>query len=382
VGRGKGTATRDIDGYVSQPLSSLKDPSTFGPPPRRVATSDGVAPTSTGTSKPLTQPRIQAGQRAEEEADENGQDHPPKPPARRYATDSGDGSANAPPEPPKPTLPPRLPPRLKSNPTAGTISPPLAYDIASRNPIKDSASLNQGALNRLGQSGVSVPGLNIGSRRTPPQETSGSLIQNLSSGTPNGKNPQLNVLQSGLSKLSTPSPKSDPPREGTTFAQKQAALRTAESFRKDPSSVSLADARSAVSTANNFRERHGEQAARGWKAADSLNKKYGVIDRANRYAGNQPSSAAPDLPPGKPSGHTESQSSPATPEPSMATNKKKPPPPPPPPRKRREPGGDGDQGGAPPPLPLSSKPKPGYTVRNIIRSLTRLASDKTKSESH
>ncbi|KAH0543275.1 hypothetical protein FGG08_002439 [Glutinoglossum americanum] len=357
VGMGKDSTSRS-DGHVSRPLSTLKDPSTFGPPPRRVAASDGITPTSTGGSG---RPRIQTEQKAEEGAEGNrpAPDLPPKPPARRHPNDS-EGSANTPSEPPKPNLPPRLPPRQNSHPATGVTSSPTAYNTTSRNPIKDNASLNQGALNRLGQAGVSVPGFNIGSRRIPPQEASGSPIRSPSPTTPSRKNPQLNVLQSKFSNLSTSSPKANPPSEGTTFAQKQAALRTAESFRKDPSSVSLADARSAASTANNFRERHGEQVSRGWKAADSLNKKYAVVDRVNSYAGNEPSSVAPGLPPNKPNSHAGSPPSPAVPDITMTSGKKKPPPPPPP--KKRALGGGGDQSGAPPPLPLTSKPKPGYTA--------------------
>jgi hypothetical protein len=379
---GKDTTSRNIDDHVSRPLSTLKDPASFGPPPRRITGSDGITPASTVASKSKPPTRSRTEQSVEEEvgaAEGNGPapapDRPPLPPARRYATDSGGGGTNASSEPPKPNLPPRLPPRLNSNPAAGVSSPLPAYDITTRNPTRDNTSLNQGALNRLGQAGVSIPGFNIG-RRTSTQEASGSPVQSPSPNPPSGK---LNVLQSGFSKLPASSPKPDPPREGTTFAQKQAALRTAESLRKDPSSVSLADARSAASTANNFRERHGEQVARGWKAADSLNRKYAIVDRANSYAGNQPSSVAPDLPPNKPSSATESPSSPATPETPVATGKKKPPPPPPP--KKRELGGKGDQGGVAPPLPIASKPQPGYTVSNTLDTLTNVSSTTQKSKS-
>ena len=41
----------------------------------------------------------------------------------------------------------------------------------------------------------------------------------------------------------------DQPAEGTTWAQKQAALKTASNLNKDPSSVSASDAKSAVGTA-------------------------------------------------------------------------------------------------------------------------------------
>ena len=51
------------------------------------------------------------------------------------------------------------------------------------------------------------------------------------------------------------------PARGTTWAQKQAALSTASQFQRDPSKVNSADAHAAFSTANNFRQRHGEEVA-------------------------------------------------------------------------------------------------------------------------
>lgn len=68
--------------------------------------------------------------------------------------------------------------------------------------------------------------------------------------------------------------------------QKQDALRTASNFHKDPSSISLSDARATASTANNFRERHGEQVAAGGRWAGAMNKKYDVANRVNGYAGS------------------------------------------------------------------------------------------------
>ena len=82
------------------------------------------------------------------------------------------------------------------------------------------------------------------------------------------------------------------PSQGTSFAQKQAALHTASQFRNDPSSITLSDARSSAATANNFRERHGEQVATGWKGANALNKKYDVANRVNGIA-SQNGSASP-----------------------------------------------------------------------------------------
>jgi hypothetical protein len=362
---GKSTTARNPD-HVPRPLSTLKDPAAFGPPPKRAA-----VPDTSGWGRPLAPSEIQTEQKAEAVEDEKEEaaprpyradttglatDHLPKPPARRQTTDAASAKASAD-APLRPNLPPRLPPRQNSNPAAAP-----AYDITARPAIKqtEAASLNQGALGRLGQAGISVPGFNIGSANA----ARGSPTHSASPAS-GGQSAQLNELQSRFSKLSTAPAKTDSPGGGTTLAQKQAALRTAQSLRNDPSSVSLADARSAASTANNFRERHGEQVGQGWKVADGLNKKYGVVDRANAYAGNQPSAAAaPELPPNRPDAHAESPSSSTTPEIPSTAVKKKPPPPPP---KRRELGG----GALPPPLPLASKPKPGNAVRTV--SLTRQA---------
>jgi len=109
---------------------------------------------------------------------------------------------------------------------------------------------------------------------------------------------------------------------------------TASDFKKNPSSVSFADAREAASTANNFRERHGEQVASGLSAANSVNQKYGVMDRMKSYS----------------SDGTTHQQVPQAASGVGAAGKKGPPPPPP--AKKRE-----LQSG-PPPVPLGSKPKP------------------------
>ncbi|OMP82899.1 hypothetical protein BK809_0001090 [Diplodia seriata] len=133
--------------------------------------------------------------------------------------------------------------------------------------------------------------------------------------------------------MNTGSSQSATPEGGTTFAQKQAAFSTARNFHKDPSSVSVSDMRTAASTANNFRERHGEQVASGWQKANGVNQKYGVLDRVNGVASG--------------SGGT----SPANPLPGPVGKK---PPPPPPPKKK----GSAETGApSPPPVPLASKPR-------------------------
>jgi hypothetical protein len=129
-------------------------------------------------------------------------------------------------------------------------------------------------------------------------------------------------------------------------------LKTASNFRNDPSSVSFSDARAAASTANNFRERHGEQVKSGWQSANKLNTKYGIADKVGAYGGlaNEPESH-PTSPQIEMKDNTASP-----PSNSGVPGKKKPPPPP---VKRAGLAGTGvSQSAPPPPIPLSSKPKP------------------------
>lgn len=137
--------------------------------------------------------------------------------------------------------------------------------------------------------------------------------------------------------------------------QKQAALRTASNFHKDPKSVSMADARSAASTFNNFRQRHGEQVAAGVKSANNLNQKYGIADKVGKYAGQASGQQQQQA------GNSSTASTPLSPPPGLvnALGKKKPPPPPPPKKKPQiggapQPTPPGDD--EPPPIPLATKP--------------------------
>jgi hypothetical protein len=239
-------------------------------------------------------------------------------------------------------LPPRLPPRQNSD-LAPSLSPPYTAEPAAHKGI-----LNQDSLNRLGASGVSVPAFGIGKQALPPP-ASPSPTKGPSSPATNASH--LNELQSRFSRLSPSTSRPESSTEGTTFAQKQAALKTASSFRNDPSSISLGDAKNAASTANNFRERHGDQVRSGWQSANKLNNKYGIADKVGSYGGIA----------------TSQKDEPASPKIEMRDNtqgnqasgifeKKRPPPPP---VKRAELTSPSVVKDINPPLiPMSSKPKP------------------------
>ena len=296
----------------------------------------------------------------------------PKPPVRRI--ENGEQSATASPTAkPKPSLPPRLPPRQNSHPTSNAPSPPPDYSSATQQQPAQDPYLNQGALGRLGKAGVSVPGFGIGGGRGEQGKEGDSEVSNpwrnehnpntpSTSSPTTAQSPSISGLQSRFGKLTTSPPSGTQPpapSRGTSFAQKQAALQTASQFRNDPSSITLSDARSSAATANNFRERHGEQAATGWKGANALNKKYDVANRVNGMAG-QNGSASPAREDGpitmrdntkSPVGGGGVPASPWANELSQSAFRK---PPPPPPAVRRT--GTGSSA-TPPPVPMGSKPR-------------------------
>jgi len=356
MGKGKDTSTMSTAlEHHSTPLSALRDPSEFGPPPKRVPGVPGSPPTTpsgalgsalSAPELPLRQERTQAAQTSLEKPDEETALSGP------YKADTtGLSTANLPPppkfrgnsaeqaeQPPKvkPQLPPRLPPRDSGSTVPATPPPP--YE-----PIRQASGLsfNQGAIDRLGKAGISIPGLGIGhqtSPNLPPRTGNVSAAQPESSASP--PRSQLSALQDRFANMRTAS--SDSASSGTTWAQKRAALETASNFKKDPSSVSASDLRDAVSTANNFHQRHGEQMASGWKVASNLNQKYGLVDKVT----GPPSRDSQDAEPPK-------SLSPVAATATAATAHKKPPPPRPP--KKLELSGNAT---APPPIPTGSKPKP------------------------
>ncbi|KAG5988609.1 hypothetical protein E4U54_004586 [Claviceps lovelessii] len=395
IGRNKDSSP-DYSNHVSRPLSDLKDPSSFAPPPRR--TGPGLTPaappsvsskgnvvsspshykSSRGDSTELPPRKSTASHDTEASSPPVSQEeeqsqrpplphranttglstqHLPRPPARRdgadgrsppsYSETSGTTVASKAAAAP-PSLPPRLPPR-------GATSSP------SRNE-KGNGLLNGASINKLGLAGVSVPALGIGrggaamsGSSGPPSAAPGGAVAAQPSALPGsglGKwGSQVNDLQGRFTKMKSPSATTsaqEPPPQGTTWAQKQAALKTASDFHKNPSSISFSDAKAAAATANNFRQRHGEQVASGVKTANNLNQKYGLMDKvSSAYADAESSSHASSL----------QTSSAAL---SSIAGKKKPPPPPPP---KKKPGlanpalaAYQDGSSPPPPVPMSTRP--------------------------
>ena len=366
MGKGKSphTSYPPTQEHQSRPLASLKDPAAFGPPPQNANYHGGatvpnaISPDERGLGAPLDTEAVRATQeKAESERRATvGTTQKPAPPLVPYRVDTSGLSTSNLPKPPvrridheeqassvsasptrksKPAVPPRLPPR-QATPTLSPSSPPPSYSSATQQHPTSVGYLNEGALNRLGSAGVSVPGLDIGGQPQAPaatQDHAKTHARDSASSLAGGQKPTLNELHSRFSGLSTKSSQPETPHQGTTFAQKQAALKTASSFRNDPSSVSFSDAKAAAATANNFRSRHGDQVGAGWKSANALNSKYDVAGKAKGLTGSPAAPEQGELPPDE--------------------EKRKPPPPPP---KRVNVGNT--QGATPPPIPLASKPRP------------------------
>ncbi|MCJ1249120.1 hypothetical protein MMC30_006343 [Trapelia coarctata] len=405
MGKGKSGAHEDPHDHRSRPLASLKDPEAFGPPPKNVryhggaAVPDTITPGRSGLEAAVQLKNPRNAEAGPEEApspppvpfraDRTGLDTaalltpPTYRPNRDVSPDSPGAFAGA---KPKPSLPPRLPPRRNSELSQGVslLEPP-----SSSAALQPRSILNQSALNRLGSAGVSVPGLDIGRQPEaampevsshnaalqPQSILNKSAMDRLGSAgvsvpgfgigrqpgaenswqdepssttnrtaSPTSTRPEgANELQSKFAKLSTHITPPSSPSQGTTFAEKQAAFKTANAFRNNPSSITLADGKNAVSTANNFRERHGDQVAAGWQSASGLNKKYGI---ANKISGLAPDTAGASCP-SAPSPLADPGASSCSP-----SNVKKPPPPPP-----KRIGGLTSKASQAPPVPQGTKPK-------------------------
>ncbi|KAL1843776.1 hypothetical protein VTJ49DRAFT_7486 [Mycothermus thermophilus] len=211
VGRGDDNTRRD---HRATPIGALRDPSTFGPPPKRnpnaviatpsrepkdaSSTTIKALPAPTSATEQDTGPDEPSAPHKPFVADTTGLStaHLPPPPVRR---DGADARGPAPPPPNRaattavrspapaprpalparaptapPSLPPRLPPRSSTSASA-TPSPALparpTNTVTStpppprptQGPGPEQGYLNQSAIARLGAAGVSVPGLGIGS---------------------------------------------------------------------------------------------------------------------------------------------------------------------------------------------------------------------------
>jgi hypothetical protein len=422
MGKSRDPSKNEADEHVSRPLSALKDPASFGPPPKNVNYHGGAAlpneitPQRSGWGAPLSSQQLESANRAangptEEEIEEEKKkagpplpyradrtglrtEHLPPPPAHRDRREV-EPVEEAVPAPiaakPQPRLPPRLPSRQSTTTSIAApspASPPPAYDpvpAAQPEPQPQSShGINSAAATRLGNAGISVPALGIGGGQSsnPWRNEQGQSSQARSPPPPTQSTNQLSELQARFARMnsntSTATPQDSTPPfvtpaqspapsttsqqpASTTWAEKQGALRTAQSAYKDPSSVTVADAASAAKTANTFRERHKDTIDAAGVRASSFNKKYNVTGRLGNFlekANAEPAPGANGAPVNGNGSGIAMQHQPVAGQatsPELAASISRKPPPPPPPKKPA--GMHGNAAGtAPPPVPLGTRP--------------------------
>ncbi|KAL4891613.1 hypothetical protein BDV59DRAFT_66358 [Aspergillus ambiguus] len=352
--------------HVSAPLSSLKDPASFGPPPKHIkyhgpaALPNETTPDRRGLGAPLSQEQIHQQrlyQQQQEEAEleaqraQEEQARKPAPPPLPYrANRTGVDPSTLPPPPvrrvnspaesvasanssrPRPSIPPRIPARTNSTPAPHSPSPPPAYSPhSSGQPLE--GCLNQNATSNLSRAGVSVPAFGIGNGGASDHSPSTA-----STNTGYAGQAPVNELQTRFSQMrtgsSSPSRAAPPPAAGNAY---------------QPASPSTAQ--SASSAIHDFRERHGDKIDAGKQRISGLGQRIGSFIDDRRSA---PSSHAPVTPAG-----------PTIPAPSRSTTsmdsetvaRKKAPPPPPPKRAEIRSSPVGGSSPGPPPVPLNTKPR-------------------------
>ncbi|KAK0943833.1 hypothetical protein LTR29_004597 [Friedmanniomyces endolithicus] len=226
--------------HQSTPLTTLRDPDSFGAPPKHTgygasASSGTNEATALGGNRlPVPTSSRRQQQEVEEEVpkpppepyrkDTTGlrTDHLPKPPFRRV-----EGGTASPARISSPSLPPRqtpvspvrqaikpppvLPPRQNEHPNESTPPPPPSYGEAINR--GDPAEINASAANRLARAGVSVAGFGIGEHYAPAQSPSA---------TPQ-RGPQLSELQQRFSRMTTGG---EAPLPSSSSSQPVAARKT------------------------------------------------------------------------------------------------------------------------------------------------------------
>ncbi|PLB44594.1 hypothetical protein P170DRAFT_459100 [Aspergillus steynii IBT 23096] len=366
MGKGKDKDS-EREEHVSRPLSTLKDPSAFGPPPKHVkyhgaaALPNETTPDRRGLGAPLSQEQIdyqKEQEQAEIQAQEQEAQKPAPPPLPYRANRTGVDPSVLPPPPvrrmgspaepsvptntrPKPSVPPRIPPRTNSTPVSHPPSPPPAYSPSAAETPSD-PYINQAATSRLAQSGFSVPALGIGNGGNQWQSPGASPAPTGSVGQA-----PLNELQSRFSQMRTNSQReapSPPPARGT-YASEQS---------QSPAPAS--DTRSAQSTVNDFREKHSDKIDAGKQKLSGLNEKYGISQRVNGFFDDKKSSQGNSGPPPPLPRHPKAVQPPPSAS-SESLGQRKAPPPPPPKKSGMRSTPVPASAPTPPPIPLGTKPR-------------------------
>ncbi|GAQ10306.1 hypothetical protein ALT_7627 [Aspergillus lentulus] len=359
MGKGKDRDSEQ-EQHVSRPLSSLKDPSAFGPPPKHIAVHgpgavpNQMTPDRRGLGAPLSQEEIQHAQARQQEqnrAEEAEPQRPAGPPLPYRVNTTGINTDNLPPPParrmhspassvssassrPVPSVPPRIPPRMNSTPQSQPATPPPAYSPSE--PASEGL-LNQGAVSRLSNAGISVPALGIGHDRNSPSNATGGVVGQAS----------VNELQARFSQMRTASSQS--PSQAPSSPVRGSTTTHPES--------------SATSTVNNLRQRHNDKLQAGKERVQDLNDKYKITQRFNNFvdekrSANTSISSNQFRPPPTPPHSNRSQPASDSVETDALSRRKAPPPPPPKKAAMRSApvNAPSPSSPAPPPLPLSTKP--------------------------
>ncbi|KAJ5614953.1 hypothetical protein N7537_000067 [Penicillium hordei] len=297
MGKGNESNSNRSD-HVSQPLSSLKDPSSFGPPPKHInyhgaaAVPNQATPDRRGLGAPLSQDQSSHRQQVAEAEEEQFQkpapppvpyrvdtsglstDHLPPPPVRRL-----DSASSASTSPISKSKPPKPPPRLPARNGSPSSDPPPAYSTA---PVLSHDYINQDATSRLANAGISVPGLGIG------QEKSSSPAH-----TP------VNELQSRFSQMNTSASPSTP--TPPVPASTNASTSSLHNFRERHADT----INSGKQKYGDFRERHADTIDSGKQKygdfrerhADSIDSgKQKLSGYASRFTGSSPAASSPAAP--------------------------------------------------------------------------------------
>ena len=287
---GKGNdSNSDRSNHVSQPLSTLKDPSSFGPPPKHIKYH--------GTAAVPNQANAQEPHRQEVANTEEQFQKPAPPPVPYRVNTSGLSTDNLPPPPVRrldsasststssisKSHPPKPPPRLPARNGSPSSDPPPTYSPA---PVLSHDYINQDATSRLANAGVSVPGFGIGQGKSSPAHT------------------PVNELQSRFSQMNT----SESPSVPTPSAQSSSSTSSVQNFRERHADTIA----SGKQKYGDFRERHADTIDSGKQKygdfrerhADSIDSgKQKLSGYASRFTGSSP--AAPS-PPARPASNTSS----------------------------------------------------------------------------
>ncbi|KAJ5207637.1 hypothetical protein N7449_002016 [Penicillium cf. viridicatum] len=331
MGKGNESNSNRSD-HVSRPLSSLKDPSSFGPPPKHInyhgaaAVPNQTTPDRRGLGAPLSQDQInaQTSHRQQVAEAEEEQFQKPAPPPVPYRVDtSGLSTDNLPPPPVRrldsassastssnsKSKPPKPPPRLPARNGSPSSDPPPAY---STTPVLSHDYINQDATSRLANAGISVPGFGIGQEKssspahTPVNELQSRFSQMNTSGSPSAPTPpdQASTNASTSSLHNFRERHADPIDSGK---QKYGDFRERHADTIDSGKQKYGDFRERhADTIDSGKQKYGDFRERHADSIDSGKQK--LSGYASRFTGSSPAASSPAAPspPARPASNTSS----------------------------------------------------------------------------